>query len=156
MLDAWIHKDDILKWLSDFETINGYIKRDKFLFEAHKLKQYKKPKNSFPKRTVNYVEIIKKDIKNYKYAVKYRGKVSYLEKYIDTLNEQEKELFRKNFNSLYGKYMYINIIPLKNLKDIVKVSDRTISRWVKRGFIEPKHSDFTNKPFVYIDLSKIK
>ena len=156
MLNAWINRGDILKLLSNSETINDCIERNKFLFEIHKLKQHKKPKKPKKQRTINYLDEIAKLIQNYRYAVKYKGKVSYLEKYIDALSEQDKELFTKNFTEKYGKDMYINIIPFDNLKNIVKVSDRTISRWVAKGFIEPKYYDFTNKPFVYIDFSKTK
>ena len=152
MLDAWVNRGDVLKLLFDLEAISDCVEQKRLIFEINRLKKHKNPQKPKKQRVINYLDDVMKSIKNYKHAVKYKGRVSYLEKYIETLNEADKEVFIKCFDS---NTMYINIIPLENLKNIVKVSDRTISRWAKKGFIKPKENHSAHRHFVYVDLAEI-
>jgi len=156
MLDAWTKRSDVLDLLFGLDAIDDCVERNVLLFEIHRLKQYREPKKPKKQRTINYSKEIVKAIDNYRNAVKYKGRVSYLEKRIEMLNEPHKAFFKKFFNEEYGNNMYINIIPFKNLNDIVKVSDRTIARWIEKGFIKPKRSSSRNSVLVYVDLSEIK
>jgi len=157
MLDAWIKSEDVLKLLSKMETIGNCIEKKRFLFEIHRLKQYKKPKKPPQQRTINYSKAIIKEIENYRNAVE-NGERNYLQKQIDIQGESDKVHFAKYFDAMYGNDKYINIIPAENLKDIIKVSDRTIKEWNKKNIIRLKYIEGHqfNTNFYYYDLSEIK
>jgi len=142
-----------LDLLLRLEAIDDCVERNVLLFKIHRLKQYREPKKPKKQRTVNHSKDIIKEIENYRNAVKYKGRTSYLEKHIGTLTEEDKMLSIKHFDV---NTMYINIIPFNNLKDVVKVSDRTISRWAKKGFINPQCNPAKRSHFVYVDLLEIK
>jgi hypothetical protein len=181
MLNAWIDKNDILNLLSKSETINDCVERAKFLFEIHRLKEHRKPKKPQKQRTVNYSEDNNKLIQNYRRAVKYKRKTSYLESFLDSLGDGKREDVIWELKNYYREWflrgvsfeklqelekkdinienLYTDIIPSGNLKDILKISAKTISRWEKRGYISPIDilgSRECSFQFYIYDLSKIK
>jgi len=150
MFDTWIHKDDILNLLSNLETRSNCIEKERFMFEFSRLKQHKKPKKQ---RNVNHSYNISKQIKNYRNSVK-NGKTSYLEAYIHSKKSWKTQRLDKDYTYRYTDYCtdkYVdkqrfidalsgfdngNIIPINNLKSILKITQKTISEWEEKGIIK--------------------
>jgi len=163
MLNAWLNKNDVAGLLFECKNINGFIDKREFVIELNKLKEYKKPKKPHKPYRPNFIHEIKTDILNYKSDVKHKSKTGYFENYINNLNEFAKRELVNSFK--YDNFTNINIVPAHNLINIVKVSDMTITRWLKNDFIQKKHKNilaYHNNNlisafnFYYYDLSDIE
>lgn len=173
MLNAWISKNDILSILSKCKRNDNLLEKRQFIIEINRLKEYKKHKRT-KKLHINYISDIKTSIYNYKLSVERKYMIGYFENYFNNLNEYQKEHFKMLFSSYEGyewykceldKKSYANIIPANNLKDIIKVSNRTILRWRKKGIIRKRIEriyEYQNgeikrsSTFYYYDLSEIE
>ena len=147
--------------VSEYRQIRqGQVELEKriFITGINQLKEHKKPKKGRVQHQMNYIYENRSLIFNYKMAVKNKLIKGYFENYLNGLNEFQKYNFALEFNHYYFGYkfkddygylynnelderVYINIIPDFNLKDIINVSSRTISRWIKRD-IEQKQGHF--------------
>jgi len=152
MLNAWISINDIYILLEKCESIENLLEKKKLINDINGLKEYKKPKKKNKIRCIN--TYAKENIIKYKNSVKYKAIKGYLEIYFNNLNESQKKSFLFNFDVHLVDYdifeweydnlefdikKFIDIIPAKNLKDIVGFSSRTVSRWNKNGIIH-KHT----------------
>jgi len=148
MLDAWINRDDIERLIADSETINGLIERHTFIWEINNLKEYKKPKKK--KRGVYFRDAMLNDIEKYREDVK-AGKIdSCIERWLnETVTEPgygETKIVKKReiwigkavegwLKSDFTKDELIDIIPVRYLGSILKVSNRTLQRYREREII---------------------
>jgi len=161
MLNAWIKKDDILKLLNDCEIIEGMIDRKGFQVAVSKMKEYKKPKPKPKpklecKLRINYVDECISRIVDYRNNVKYGIEKDYFSKNLEESTEdlELKKFIMKHFTSgnISKLFVRMNVVPKKYLKDILKVSQRTIQRWEKKEIIEEIGFDL----FECYDLSCIE
>ena len=109
MLDAWINRDDVLKLLDEAESIGDLLNRRRFIQRIHELKEYREPKKPKKHRMNNIDHIL-----------------PFVREYINRI-DKEPELV-----PYYQRGYYVTCGELTN---IIKVSDRTIRRLVKKGVI---------------------
>jgi len=118
MMDKYIRKQDIFNLLESSSDVDGMINKKDFQLAVTRLKEYRKPKSTTPKNT----------------------RINYIDEHISSIS-----------NYLLRVKEGVETSPLifpEYLKDILKVSKRTVQRWEKSGIIE--------KSGVYYDLSDIK
>jgi hypothetical protein len=158
----FIHKEDVLSLLNNIERIGeGLLHKGQFIDKLHSLKQHEKVTS---RRKINYIKDLKLCIENYKKEIKYNRKTGYLEAYSNSLDWSEKDMFQHfMYKIVQDGFSKHNIIPACNLKDILKIQQRTVSDWTKKKII-PKH--YTHKSynivksdyyiFKFYDLSEIE
>jgi hypothetical protein len=147
------------------------IEKNGFLREVSKLKGHRKPKK-INKYRINDKIGIKSHIMNYQRGVKHRHIESHFDTYIEKIDERQR---RKLLNELiYWEYrnetesdISARIVPASELHSIIKVSERTIARWEKKGVIQkrifliegiinvPAKERVSAREFRYYDLSEI-
>lgn len=168
MLDAWINKDDIIRFLDECKGLDNLVERLTFIRGINKLEEHKRPKP--PKKPkINYASNIKKDIKAYLNEVK-NGNKSYLDKWLDEKIIKSGEAKDTTRRELVGErlvrilkvkydadelYLKMNMIPKRDLKTLLKVSERTVQRWEERHIIK-RHTELERyRRFEYYNLSEI-
>ena len=155
MLDAWVNKKDVQNLIEQMECLDGMIERSALIIGINSLKEHKRPKSKPPQKNYRinnkpslliliqgYKEAVNMDIRKSCFFVEYDEwqKVCYSNFDIDESNTEIIEASRE-------------FVPINQLIGLLKISKRTLGRWVKAGILDTYYSD--ELPFECVKLEDV-